>query len=195
MKTWNKIWLPDAGHGGVSKEGRYYSAPLHMFTHLAEGPHRQFTMYEGEINRKIQDKLVILLQKVGITYFKMAHETFDTPTVDRVQKANGIYNASRNAVYLSIHSASGGGNGFAVCPSSKKSELYADVFSDCYTQGFPQKETKTVTKEVSGLNPPAVRVENLFFDNRQEALFLNSEQGQNQIAETLFEAIKRCDDV
>ena len=119
----------------------------------------------------------------------------------RVLKADSIHHKHGNCVYLSIHSNAGGGRGIEVFTSKgqTKSDKIAQMFFDVFEKTGKWKMRKD---ELDGdddkeanfyvlrkTDCPALLVELLFFDNREEALYLLSEEGQEELAQKLFESI------
>jgi len=205
----NYYWIIDAGHGGI-KNGHYVTAPAKM--HKFEDG---LTIYEGEINRKISALLQRMLQTEGIDFCLVYDEVEDTPLDDRINLVNRVYEKNPNAILISIHSNAGGGKGLEIFTSvgKDKSDLVAELLYQSYTRYLPNfkfrddlsdgdhdKEARFAMvgywrtkngKEVwYGPKCPAVLVENLFFDNKEEAGYLNSELGQHEIALAIFEGIK-----
>lgn len=194
----NYLWILDAGHGGI-QDGKYTTAPAKM--------HRfpEFTIYEGVINRAITDIVRAELKHLNIDYALVYDQHEDTPLAERVRKADSIYAKDRRAVYLSIHSNAGGGQGFEVftSPGQTKSDKIADAFCDAYRRHYtmPLRADKAdgdYDKEADfyvlrKTDCPAVLVENLFFDNLEEAKYLLSPDGQKAIAACLIDAIKTCE--
>ena len=197
----NYKWLLDAGHGGILN-GKYTTAPAKMFR-FKDG----FEVYEGIINRQITNKLITLLQSAGIDFALVYDEHLDTPLNERVAIADRVYNKHRNSIYLSIHSNAGKGKGFEVFTSKgqTKSDSIAYFFCAKYVEHFknmfPLRRDRSDGDDdkesefyvLRKTDCPAVLVENLFFDNREEAEFLVSEVGQMAIAQCLFEAIQQCE--
>lgn len=202
----NYKWLIDAGHGGM-KDGKYTTAPSKMHT-FEDG----FTVYEGVNNREIAKRLMTLLDSEGIDYALVYDEKLDTPLTARVAMADKLYAKDKRCIYLSIHSdamppeSHGKGNGLSVYTSKgqTKSDKIAEMFCQAYMKLL--SDWKFRRDQVDGdadkeedfyvlrkTDCPAVLVENLFFDNRREAEFLTSEDGQQQIAEAMFYAIKMCE--
>ena len=191
------LWILDSGHGGINAKGIYTTAPAKMFRFP------EFTIYEGVINRAIQGILKAELKSLGIDYAIVAHEYEDTPLNKRVALADQVYRKDKRAVYLSIHSNAGGGSGFEVftSPGQTKSDEFAKGFCASYKKHFPDKNLRSdyadgdADKEADfyvlrKTDCPAVLVENLFFDNKEEAKYLMSRLGQVSIAKCLLDAIK-----
>jgi N-acetylmuramoyl-L-alanine amidase len=155
------------------------------------------------------------LKKAGIPFFQSTLDTEeDISLTDRVQQANAYYSAHRNCYFLSIHSNSasnevmGDGNkarGFEIYTSigKTKSDELANIASKWYKRLFPEfvfRESKTDAGDFENKEKdfmvlaktqcPAFLVENLFFDNKEEAMFLLSEIGQRRIADCLFQIVK-----
>lgn len=202
----------DAGHGGLDKNGKYVTAPSKMYEFKKNGK-IYMTAYEGVINRKIGGFLADLLDEAKIKYYENTLETFkDVPLADRVRFANETYKKDRNAYFLSIHSNAAGvkspgagskARGFEIFTSrgQTKSDDLAAIAAKWYKRelsdfrfrqdmvdGDADKEADFYVLRKTAC--PAFLVENLFFDNEEEAEFLLSEGGQMRIATCLFKAVK-----
>lgn len=200
------LWLIDAGHGGINNEGLYTTGNKKRYK-FPDG----LEIFEGQVNRQIAAKLEHLLQKNGIDFKRVYHDTIDTPLSQRVSEADAIFAGDRRAIYLSIHSNSASANlegegtkatGFEVytSPGQTKSDQIAEVLLKKYKVHFPGMKMRLdysdgdADKEANfyvlrKTDCPAVLVENLFFDNRKEAEFLISVEGQQKIAECLLDGI------
>lgn len=193
----NYLWLLDAGHGGMDKDGHYTTAPakMHRF--------KDFTIYEGVVNRTIVELARKALMASRIDYAIIADRIEDTPLSQRVSRADSAYAKDKRCVYLSIHSNAGGGSGFEVftSPGQTKSDKIADVFCEVYRKHFPGYAFRADKADGDGdkeadfyvlrkTDCPAVLVENLFFDNETEARYLLSPEGQQAISNCIVDAIK-----
>lgn len=193
----NYLWILDAGHGGITKEGRYTTAPakMHEFT---DG----LKIYEGVVNRQITELVYKQLENKQIDFALVYDEVEDTPLSQRVTIADNIYRKDKRAIYLSIHSNAGGGAGFEIftSPGQTKSDKVANIFCETYKKHFPDFKFRAdladgdADKEADfyvlrKTDCPALLVENLFFDNRKEAEFLLSAEGQRQIADCIVNCI------
>lgn len=196
----NYLWILDPGHGGLNTEGRYMTAPAKMKKFLS------FTIYEGAINRNITNLVQIRLKELKIDYAIIAHSIEDTPLSLRVSRADAVYAKDKRAIYLSIHSNAGGGEGFEIftSPGQSKSDKVAEVFCDTYKRWFPQFKFRKDLSDgdhdreadfyvLRKTDCPALLVENLFFDNLKEAEFLMSSTGQKSIADCIVQAILTCE--
>ncbi len=154
---------------------------------------------EGVINRDITRKLIDLLKAAQIDYAVVADWHEDTSLEHRVRTADSIYAKDNRAVYLSIHSHAGGGEGWEIFTGHGQthSDDFAQVFARNYKalgKGFKFRGVKENNFYVlRKTDCPALLVENLFFDNKKEAEYLMSSAGQQQIAEMMFAAIKECE--
>ena len=193
-------FLLDAGHGGMVN-GHYTTAPRKMFK-FSDGT----VIYEGVVNRQIINKLVVLLQRAGIDYSLIHDEGDDLSLPVRVSRADNAFRKDPRCIFLSIHSNAGGGSGFEIFTSKgqTKSDKIAQIFCDVYRKNFPDFIMRIDAKDgdddkeedfyvLRKTDCPALLVENLFFDNHREALYLLSEKGQQQIAECLLECIQVCE--
>ena len=196
------LWLLDAGHGGMNN-GKYTTAPAKM--HVFDDG---LTFYEGVNNRHIVNRLIQWLQRNQIDFMTMHDEVEDTPLKQRVLVANAMHAQEKRCIYLSIHSdampdgAHGKGSGFAIYTSKGQtaSDAVAQIFCDTYHRELPQfrlREDRTDGDDdreenfyvLRKTSCPAILVENLFFDNRQEAEFLLSDRGRQKLADALFVSI------
>jgi N-acetylmuramoyl-L-alanine amidase len=193
----NYVYLLDAGHGGLIN-GRYVTAPKKMFK-FPDG----VTIYEGVINRHITDKLAVLLKEADIEYWFIHDPQDDNSLQVRVAKADNAYTKDKRCIFLSIHSNAGAGSGFEIFTSKgqTKSDKIAQIFCEVYKKHFPEYPMRSDKLDgdddkeedfyvLRKTDCPAVLVENLFFDNHREALFLLSEKGQQELAQCLFECLK-----
>jgi len=193
----NYTWILDAGHGG-ERGGVYTTAPakMHIFGDGME-------IREGVINRAITKLLYQKLQREGINFALVYDDVEDTPLKERVDIADRLYAKNPNCIYLSIHSNAGQGKGFEVFTSKgqNKSDKVAYFFCEKYKEHFPyfafradQSDGDADKEEdfyvLRKTDCPSLLVENLFFDNRTEAEYLLSKEGQEAIAECLFQSIK-----
>lgn len=190
-------FLLDAGHGGVDKNGNYTTAPAKMFKHP------DFTIYEGDINRKIAKLVYLGLEQRGIDFGLVYDDVKDTSLAARVEIADKAFAKDKRCIYISIHSNAGGGSGFEIftSPGQTKSDKIANIFCEIYKKRFPEypfrsdKSDSDDDKEESFFvlrktDCPAILVENLFFDNEREAKYLLSEEGQKAIADCILECIE-----
>jgi N-acetylmuramoyl-L-alanine amidase len=201
MKS-NYLWLLDPGHGGMTVDGVYTTAPAKMFSHSAVGKSPAFTFYEGVWNREIVKGLSLQLNMRKIDYKIMADGVRDTPLAQRTKNADYFYVADKRALYLSIHSNAGGGTGNEVYTSKgqTKSDLMAKPFCDAYSKFLPKMKFRQdqadgdADKEADfyvlrKTDCPAVLTETGFYDNREEALFLMSPEGKKLVIDLHLHAI------
>ena len=190
------LWLIDAGHGGL-KDGVYTTAPAKMHT-FEDG----FLIMEGVINRGVAQKLYRKLSEGCVDWALVYDDRLDTSLQTRVNIINKVYEKNRNAISLSLHSDAGGGKGFEIftSPGKTKADPVAEIFClkcmehfDDYkfrtdlTDGDHDKEAKFFM--LTKTHCPSILTESLFFDNREEAEYLSSEEGQEAIAEWLYQSI------
>jgi N-acetylmuramoyl-L-alanine amidase len=199
----NYKWLLDAGHGGLTSDGRYTTAPAKM--HVFDDG---LTFYEGVNNRAIVNALIAMLNIAGIDFDLVYNPVLDTPLAKRVEKANRIHATEKRCIYVSIHSdampegAHGKGSGFSVYSTKgwTSSDTISQIFCDTYHDYLPEFRFREDLSDGDGdfeedfyvlrkTTCPAILIENLFFDNRREAEFLMSKEGQERIAETLLMAM------
>lgn len=199
----NYKWLIDAGHGGIDDMGVY-----HCLANGKQYQHKDFIIYEGEINRKIAAKLWQKLNSACIDFALVYHEVQDWSLTKRVQLCNDTHQKNSNCILLSIHNNAGKGKGTEVFTSvgeTKSDKLCLDVLRDAYLNGFdcrwPFRNGETgIDKEadftiLKSTTCPAVLTESLFFDELEQARYLMSDEGQETIATILFTWIKHVEKV
>ena len=203
-----RIPIIDAGHGGLDENGNYTTknAKQYKFTGTDQG---DLEIFEGVINRKIARKLIEKLEAKNMSYCDLnSTDGNDMPLRRRVNKANALYDKNKSYYYLSIHSNSASANlsgsgtsahGFEIFTSrgTTTSDLFAKIAAQAYKSHlcgdgkFRFRGVKEANFYVlKHTNCPAILVENLFFDNYEEAKYLLSDEGQDAIAECLCEAIE-----
>ena len=207
----NLIPILDAGHGGLI-DGKYTTGNKKKYTFVDPDGKEIFTICEGDINRKIGRKLMDLFDENNIPYKDLnVSSNEDMPLNERTDKANEIFSRNPNYYFLSIHSNSasksltGEGSkakGFEIYTSvgQTQSDELATIAAKWYKYDFSEfrfrqeMEDNDPDKEANfavlrNTKCPAFLVENLFFDNINEAKFLKSELGQNRIAECLYKIV------
>ena len=190
-------YILDAGHGGF-KNGVYTTDPKkNKKFKFPDG----FEIFEGVINRQITKRLYQKMNTYNIDYSLVYDEVEDWSLTKRVNLANKIYSKKPNSIYISIHSNAGNGKGFEIFTSPRQtdSDLVAEIFCDQYKKfskfpfrpgledGDADKEEKFTV--LTDTKCPALLIENLFFDNRKEADYLVSDQGQEEIANLMLDCI------
>lgn len=213
------VWLIDEGHGDLDN-GHYTTpkekSKQYTFRLPYGGP-PPLTIYEGEINRAIGRKLKALLQLARIEHFHVNHITQDTPLRERVEQADRLYHQYMNdsgkyCIYVSLHSnkitddiqgESRTAKGYMVFTSrgQTKSDLVADIFINRYkadAEHWPMRkdfsdgdaDQEADFYVLRKTDCPAILLENLFYDEREQAEYLASDKGQDRIATMIFNAIE-----
>jgi len=211
------LWSIDEGHGGLNPGGGYTtpSSKGKQYTFTGDNP---LTIYEGHINRMIGRFLKSRLIEAGIDFKTINDGVMDTPLRERVNKIDDIFHLERKkgrtSLLLSIHSNAmtkpeeikGTGQSVASYNSiwTSRGATRSDKLVQFFERAYKEKmsEWRFATDSSDGdsdfeadfyilrkSDGPAVLVENLFFDNRDNANFLSSEDGQETIADTLTKAI------
>ena len=212
------VWLIDEGHGDMV-DGHYTTpsekSKQYKFDPPPDGEPLQ--IYEGVINRAIGRKLKAMLALAKIDHFSISPGFEDMPLRERVDTADRLYHQHKNdsgkyCIYVSLHSnkitkeiegASRTATGYMVFTSrgQTKSDLVANIFIERYKK---DAELWPMRKEFSDgdadfeadfyvlrkTDCPAILLENLFYDEVEQARYLASEQGQDRIATVIFNAIE-----
>ena len=214
----NYVWLIDEGHGGMNSDG-HYTTPEEkskQYTFPPDDGHT-LTVYEGAINRAIGRKLKAMLGLAKIDNFFMADAVVDTPLRERVDTADRLYHqhmtdSGKYCIYVSLHSnkitaeisgPSRTATGYMVFTSrgQTKSDVIAGIFIDRYkddAEFWPmRKEFADGDADFEAdfyvlrkTDCPAILLENLFYDEKDQAEYLSSDKGQDRIATIIFNAIE-----
>ena len=170
--------------------------------------------YEYQSNRRIARKLSMELDKLGVEYTYTIHpdDRNDMSLQNRVGKANAVaYKEGKdNVLVISLHSDALGtaekwydANGYSILTSvgDTKSDKYAKVFEE-----VAKEKLEPCKKKVRGLYEknfyvlkhticPAILLEQLFYSNKEDLEFLESDEGVKVLVDIIVEAIKRILDI
>jgi N-acetylmuramoyl-L-alanine amidase len=202
----NYLWIFDNGHGGII-DGVYQTSgkrsPLWSDDKI---------LYEGEFNRSIVNRLMILCKESGIDCVNLVDTQEDISLRERVEKANDIYRQQKdkdgkNCIYVSIHAngfSKESANGWSVYTSvgESKSDIVATILASKAEVEFPNEKMRKDTRDGDADKEsnfyvlrktvmPAILSENFFmtnFDNCHD--YLLSEEGRDRIAKIHFEMIQ-----
>lgn len=196
------LWIIDAGHGGL-RNGVYTTDPkIGKQWTFEDG----LNIKEGVTNRAIATKVISKLDFLGVDLAAVYDAVEDLSLGVRMNMVNSLVaKSAKPTVFVSIHSNAGHGRGFEVfsSPGQDKSDLVASVFCDEVLKSFPNYPLRSdlVDKDkdkearfyviLPERNKATAKIllENLFFDTRDEAEFLLSEKGQQDIADYICRAI------
>ena len=154
------------------------------------------------------------LDKLGVEYTYTIHpdDRNDMSLQNRVGKANAVaYKEGKdNVLFISLHSDALGmgdkwydANGYSIFTSvgDTKSDKYAKVFEE-----VAKEKLEPCKKKVRGLYEknfyvlkhticPAILLEQLFYSNKEDLEFLESDEGVKVLVDIIVEAIKRILDM
>ena len=195
-----KVFLIENGHGGLV--GGVYQTAGKQSPDFGNG-----ILFEGVSNRTIAKKVLALCKKDGINAVELVPENHDISLGERVRRANK-YNPA-NTILVSLHSNAATdekASGWEIFTSvgKTKSDDIATVIFDEMKKAFPDAKFRTETADgdpdkeidfflIKKSACPAVLIENFFMTNKKDCALLQSEKGQDTIAEAIFQAIKRLD--
>lgn len=196
----------DAGHGGIDKNGKYVTAPKKQFEHAKGTFHNGKWFYEGVWNRRLTNLVADKLKNLGINYLIVSHEYLDLPLSYRVKTANWYHKNFKKGIFISNHSNASGSHrarGFEVytTPGKTKSDAIAekhwenvkDLLGDTIkmrpdtSDGDHDKEARFYV--IRNTVMPAMLVEHLFFDNKDDAKLLMSDLIVEKFAEAQVRTI------
>lgn len=184
-----KLWLIDAGHGGMIK-GTYTTAPNKMFKHI-----NGEIAYEGVINRTLKNYLIEINKALGLSYVDVSASEEDLSLTSRVKYANLLHAEYKNCVYLSLHSNAGKGTGYEIftSPGEDESDKHATLLMDKISKAFPVFKVRhdytdgDIDKEalfyvLTATKCPSILFENLFFDNFLDFKYLSTPDYHKKLA-------------
>ena len=191
-------WLLDNGHGGMIN-GKYQTKGKR--SPVYDG--RQ--IFEGVYNREIVDIVHRYLKSNAIDSSILVPEQEDISLRERVRRVNETYKHKPNTILVSFHLNLGGGTGFEVYTS--KGETFSDKFATMFAQYWQQNTDFVVRTDYSDGGPdkeanfyilkytycPAILVESLFMDNKNDFDYLISKEGKHKIAENHINSILNCE--
>lgn len=207
--TIRTIYL-DAGHSGINKFGKYITAPSKQFEHKGLILHKGGWFFEGVSNRTYADELEPMLLKAGFKVIRTYHPINDTTLQERVNVANkhqrmlnrGVVgsNVIDTGLFLSLHSDAGNGSARGYSVHTSVGTTLSDVIANRLVESYKGVSKKWNTK-VRGLkennffvlkntNMPAVLIENLFFDNRDDVQIIMSDEYRKDYCQHIVDALK-----
>lgn len=201
-------WLLDNGHGGVDDSGNYTTCENYVkndpTTWYKMHIHSGVPIYEGEFNRRVVDEIATQLWSLGIDYTLINPEVDDISLKERVNRVNSFHKRDKRCILVSVHgnAFNGTAKGFEVFTSKGQtgSDSIADIFAVKMSLMFPKKvmrwdlSDKDKDKEANfyilkNTSCPAILTENFFFDNKEDAALMMSDEGVKQIAQAHVNAI------
>jgi N-acetylmuramoyl-L-alanine amidase len=178
-----KIIFIDAGHGGIDPEGNYTTAPSkqHKFE---QGFHESGWFYEGVSNRRLVAEFIAQASRMGFLCIPVYDPFDDVSLQTRCNRANDrAKELNAPSIFVSFHSNAFDGSARGWCifhhPNSSNGKKLAENIAIetlplCAEYGVPHR-TPVLSANFHVLtytSMPAVLIENLFFDNEQDAELL-----------------------
>jgi N-acetylmuramoyl-L-alanine amidase len=205
MKKSRFLWLLDNGHGGIIN-GEYMTEGKRSPTWDDDK-----TLFEGEFNRAIVNRLAEMLHADGISYVKIAPQDNDVSLPERALRAKR-WCKDNNCILVSVHSNYANGKGIAsgvevfTTVGKTDADKVAQVFMQEYKNYSDTIKLRMDTEDgdwdkeenfyILKMVPcPAILTENFFMDNRDECLrWLLNPKGRDEIALIHFRAIKKIEE-
>lgn len=173
----------DAGHGGIDHSGNYTTAPSkqHKFE---QGFHESGWFYEGVSNRRLAAEFMAQASRMGFLCIPVYHPSKDTSLSVRTATANYMAETLEvDSIYISFHSNAFDGSARGWCifhhPNSSGGNRIAESISSevlplCAEYEVPERNPVLSANfhVLTYTSMPAVLIENLFFDNEQDAELL-----------------------
>lgn len=163
-------------------------------------------------NRQVADLLGARLVAMGIDASPVVTETNDIPLSTRVQRVNRICSkvGASNVMLVSIHANAAGNGGWMnakgwSCYTSKgntESDRIAECLYDAFEKEFPDRKIRKDLSDgdrdweenfyvLAKSRCPAVLLENFFYDNPEECVFLLKDETKERIASAAALGIAR----
>lgn len=167
------------------------------------------SFYEWESNRIIAKMLKERLDNAGIeSVLLVPEDDIDVPLRERARRANAY---GKDNLFISIHSNAAGNGGWMKARgwsafTSKgytKSDPWCEIFVEeaiKVLEPLGQKVRKYSAKKygyeenftvLTNTIMPAILTESMFYDNKEDLKFLQSEEGKKAIVDIHFNAILR----
>ena len=197
-----RTFVLDPGHGGAIN-GVYQTAPKKMYTY-DDGE----VAYEGLFNRVITQRVMDIADAHNIRYVNICATNLDLNLDLRVKFANLLHKEYGNCVYLSLHANAGKGTGFEVftSPGETESDKLATMFISEIASDFPHER---IRQDLSDGDPdkeanfyvlkhtdcPAVLLENMFFDNREDWEKMKNPLFQGKLAECIVRVMRKINEL
>jgi N-acetylmuramoyl-L-alanine amidase len=186
------------GHGGMING--VYQTPGKQY-HFTDSP--PMSVYEGVLNREIGTRVVRKLISAGVEVHcaltgRRLNGAFNWPNEDvsltrRVANSNAVnpdlyLSIHCNAIGNSIRGPSLSARGFFLFTTTAGAELGRTFLRDIHIPGIRINREPIAGRNFTELTGPRARsllVECGFFTNRQEALYMMSEAGQEAISDAI----------
>ena len=187
-----RVIVIDAGHGGPKFPGAHYRG-----------------IYEKDLNLKVALKLGALIERelpeVKVVYTRKTDKQFSESLTKDLQARADIANKAEGDLFFSIHTnaaptAAARGVETLIMGESpleqrtygEYSEAMARLLEKNYKQAgrYVRKTKPQLLKVLYATNMPGVLTEIGFMSNPEELRYMCSEKGQNEIARSLFNAVK-----
>lgn len=177
----------DAGHGGLFPNGTYATSEKDgkKFKHSKGKFHNEGWFYEGVSNRIIADLVSKKLTEEGINVIKVYHPIVDTSRDNRCAIANMYNKTIQSGIFISFHSDASNGTAKGISLWTSVGQTESDKIATKLFQDLQLHLSDVILRKE--LNPdkdpdyeknfdvlvntdmPAVLIENLFFDNYEDA--------------------------
>ena len=189
--------LIDAGHG-IDTPGK----------RSPDGSFREYLW-----NRQVADLVIEGLRASGIDADLVVTETNDITLRTRAMRVNKICDrlGTGNVILVSIHANAAGngkswmnGKGWScyTTPGKTKGDALAECFYDVFAKAFPDRRMRRDLSDGDSdieapfyilvkTRCPAVLLENFFYDNREECIWLLRDDTKKRIAEAIVAGLKK----
>lgn len=171
-----------AGHGGVNPKGIYTTFPS-KFKRFNDCAY----FYEGEKNREYCRLIHKKLIERNVHVVPLYHNYKDTERDDRTNLANMYHRTIQKGIYYSEHSNAFNGSARGFCIFTSRGYTKSDGLAKFLIKGYKRKFPNIPIKgddgewdrdfdEVANTVMNALLIENLFFDNEEDAAILLNDQ-------------------
>ena len=191
----SKLIIPmlSVGHGGMIAGEYQTSGKQHTYKNGK-------TIYEGEFNRDIKNRVCYLLHSNGYAYIDIAPEQRDVSRDTKVNRANKHHSEQRkkgnDTFLIEIHANAGGGTGcetFISTNASAKSNYLALLFERFFRINYPSERWRGIKDKNFDIVHKTLMAANLFefffMDNEKDYNHLMTNQGRQKAAYLVYSVI------
>ena len=183
------------------------------FTSIENGKFREY-----RFNRRIVEAVIPKLKELGYNVIKLVPEETDISLTARVNRINQYVKkyGVGNCIMISVHANAAGHGGWLnargwsvwTTKGQNNSDKLANCLYEAAKENISNDKMYTAPKSIrtdysdgdadwesnftiiKGANCPAVLIENMFQDNKEDVKYLESRNGFNRIVDTIIDGVK-----
>ena len=184
-------------------EGHYEGCPGKRSPKFEDGS--QF--FEWEYCRKLGQKIKERCDELGIKCIRTTNSDVEQSLTERAEHINNLFKREkklgRSALLISLHAnaASNGTWGTATgwevftTENTTNSDKFANLLCQIFPEIFPDKKLRGHKEKnftlLYKVNCPCVLTENFFYDNKEECIWMQTEEVINKLVDLHISAIQK----